>query len=108
MREYWRKHPEKVRTPEQNREIQKRMRERKREFVREFKAEHGCAVCGESDPIVLDCHHTDPSNKSATLRDRNKPRSLVHLSWTALKEELPKCEVLCANCHRRVTNQVSD
>jgi hypothetical protein len=58
--------------------------------------EHPCADCGESDPLVLEFDHL--GDKSFTigvgLRDR---------SWQALLDEIAKCDVLCANCHRRRT-----
>jgi hypothetical protein len=57
---------------------------------------HPCADCGESDPVVLEFDHQ--SDKlfciSQGLRDR---------SWQSVLDEIAKCEVVCANCHRRRT-----
>lgn len=56
-----------------------------------------CARCGEADPIVLDFHHRDPALKSFALTG-----SLCYSrSRGAILNEIAKCDVLCANCHRR-------
>jgi hypothetical protein len=65
-----------------------------------WKEERGCRDCGERDPIVLDAHHRDPSTKNDRLKHKNNA-ALYRLGWVALEEELRKCDVLCANCHRR-------
>lgn len=65
-------------------------------FVYRFLARHPCADCGEKDFRVLEFHHIDPKNKSysvARLFSRNA-------SLKRIKEEIEKCEVLCANCHK--------
>lgn len=72
----------------------------KRRMIVGFKSEQGCAHCGESDPVVLDLHHRDHENKHPKLTDA-KNRSFLRLSLEELAVELEKCEVLCANCHRR-------
>jgi L-lysine 2,3-aminomutase len=56
-----------------------------------------CVDCGETDPVVLDFDHTG-----------DKVMSIAHmlqkrLSWTTILAEMEKCEVRCANCHRRKT-----
>lgn len=63
-----------------------------------FKA-NGCIRCGEKDPVCIDAHHVEPSNKSFTLVRKNADRS--EKSWIA---ELDKCVPLCANCHRKEHN----
>jgi hypothetical protein len=73
-------------------------------WLRDYKAERGCKDCGEKDPVVLELDHLDPSTKD---RKMNKyGRTAVNwrsLSWEALAAEVAKCEVVCANCHRRRT-----
>jgi len=78
------------------REQDKRDRkERIREKIREFREDSECAHCGFEDHRALDFHH-DEDNKSFTIGDAlSKGRS-----WKTIKEEIEKCEVLCANCHR--------
>lgn len=55
-----------------------------------------CADCGECDPLVLEFDH---------LRDKsfNIAQGLRNHSWQAVLAEIEKCEVVCANCHRRRT-----
>ena len=55
--------------------------------------------CGESDPVVLDFHHTDPDVKVAAISAMLSAK----VPLAALGRELAVCEVLCANCHRRAT-----
>jgi hypothetical protein len=60
----------------------------------EIKESAGCFDCGMSNHIVLDFDH---------LRDKKYNVSrMVHdgFSWKAIKREIEKCQVVCANCHR--------
>lgn len=59
--------------------------------------EHPCAHCGETDPRVLEFDHTDPNTKQDCVSN------LYHLAPEKIMEEISKCQVLCANCHRRKT-----
>jgi hypothetical protein len=75
---------------------QRARRERTEELVAFF-ATHPCADCGETDPLVLEFDHiTD--DKSFEVA-----RALSDRSWSTILEEIAKCEVVCANCHRRRT-----
>lgn len=56
-----------------------------------------CVDCGESDPVVLEFDHI--RDKSS---DIGRMLSDGH-SWSAITDEISKCEVRCANCHRRIT-----
>lgn len=61
-----------------------------------FLREHPCVDCGEADPIVLEFDH---------LRDKKFSISegLQGRRWQDVLDEIAKCEVVCANCHRRRT-----
>lgn len=77
----------------------------KRDFIRSYKAEQGCAVCKEADPIVLTLAHRDRLEK---IRGHGRTRGDHELSWTKLSwpllvAELDKCDVLCRNCAARQT-----
>jgi hypothetical protein len=56
----------------------------------------GCSRCPERDPVVLDLHHV--RDKSFELSRRN----LRGRSLGAIRKEIEKCVVVCANCHRRI------
>lgn len=58
-----------------------------------------CLDCGENDPIVLDFDHTEPKKKYKSI---SKMLS-GHWSWLSITKEIAKCEIRCANCHRRKT-----
>ena len=60
-----------------------------------FKATLKCAHCGFFHIAALDFHHEDPSTKE------NNVHSLVsNGQFAKAYEEIKKCIVLCANCHR--------
>jgi 5-methylcytosine-specific restriction endonuclease McrA len=59
-----------------------------------------CIDCGNLDHRVFEFHHAEERrNNGATVG------SLFQGSWGRLKEELDKCELLCANCHKIKTAQ---
>ena len=58
-----------------------------------------CIDCHETDSIVLEFDHK---------RDKKYDVSyMVHggWSWRRIAEEIRKCDVVCANCHRRRTSK---
>ena len=75
-----------------NKRVQKRMQDQLLEYLRV----HPCVDCGEEDVLVLEFDH---------LRD--KTANIAYLircgSWDRVVDEIAKCEVVCANCHRRRT-----
>lgn len=77
----------------------KRMTELRRERyerIQEYKTHKGCKVCGETRHWVLDLHHRDEDTKEYTISNMLRK----NMSWENILEELEKCDVLCANCHR--------
>lgn len=67
-----------------------------RQFVLDYLSIHPCVDCGEEDPIVLEFDHIKGKKleRIANLCRRG-------LSLDRLKLEVAKCEVRCANCHRK-------
>lgn len=62
-------------------------------------AERGgrCERCGYDRCLAaLEWHHRDPTAKEFALND-GATRSLERM-----REEVAKCDLLCANCHREV------
>ncbi len=58
--------------------------------------EHPCRDCGERDPVVLEFDHL--RNKAFDVG-----QGFAERTWTSILGEIEKCEVVCANCHRRRT-----
>ena len=68
-----------------------------RAFVDEYLSAHPCRDCGETDPVVLEFDHV------AEKRGEIGRMVAEGASVERLREELSRCEVVCANCHRRRT-----
>jgi len=60
-----------------------------------FKATLKCTHCGFFHIACLDFHHVDPSTKLDSVH-----RLVNNGQFALAKEEMKKCIVLCANCHR--------
>lgn len=75
----------------------RKARERLRKFLYDYYNSHACVDCGESDPIVLEFDHIK-EKYSNIARMANRALSLKRI-----EVEISKCEVVCANCHRRRT-----
>ena len=72
-------------------------RKKRAGILAEIKTTRGCARCGfNSHPVALDFHHINPEEKV----DGVPNMSNRHAKWELVLEEVAKCEVLCANCHR--------
>ena len=84
--------------------IVKRNRKKKLEYMQRYKLLVGCAFCGYKEHYAaLDFDHINPSEKSGTI-------SQSYNGWgmKKIKDEIRKCQVLCANCHRVKTMQEKD
>lgn len=78
-------------------ERNKENRARNRKFLWEYLKTHPCVDCGESDPIVLEFDHQ--RDKASNLADMSRNG----FSIQKIVEEIDKCVIRCANCHRRKT-----
>ncbi len=65
-------------------------------YMMGYLREHPCVDCGETDPVVLEFDH---------LRDKKFciGQGFWDRGWQSVLDEIAKCEVVCANCHRRRT-----
>ena len=64
----------------------------------------GCAFCGYREhSIALQFDHIDPKEKSFNISQSYKAKGMK-----ALKKEIKKCQVLCANCHAVKTYENKD
>ena len=68
----------------------------RRHIINKYKKDNGCYFCGEDEPIALDFHHKDPTQKDYNVS--NLTRSTGKKLW----EEIDKCIVVCASCHRKL------
>ena len=68
----------------------------KKNLVQEIKSSCACAKCGETRGYVLDFHHIDPNEKNETIARLTSNTSNINKVY----DEIKKCIVLCANCHR--------
>jgi hypothetical protein len=78
-----------------------RARQRNRAFVSTYLATHPCVDCGEADPVVLEFDHV----RGEKRMDVGRMATSVGVGLVTLQAEIDKCEVRCANCHRRKTHQ---
>ena len=57
----------------------------------------GCFMCNETFKQCLEFHHLDSSTKEGNISQLISRGSLIKV-----QEEIEKCVILCANCHRKV------
>lgn len=98
QKDYGRKHYEqhKQKYLKQNRV----RREARRAWFVEYRKTLKCVRCSEGDWRCLDFHHVDRD------KDKSIPSTISRMvtmcySIERILKEIKKCEVLCANCHRR-------
>lgn len=89
---------ERFKTPDRRKKIyetKKRLQESKKDLVWSFLVGASCVDCGNDNPVVLEFDHIE-SNKymeiSLMMRNLHADSSII--------EEIEKCEIVCANCHR--------
>ena len=94
-RDFWEKSKSKRNTKKsENRKV---ITKRNALYIREVFRQNPCKHCGETDPVVLEFDHVDPKLKTKNVSE------MIYNSLANLKSEIEKCQVLCANCHRRKT-----
>ena len=82
--------------PESYRLRNEERKKKLRAFIASLKVT-GCSRCPEKDPACMDFHHRDGSTKEISIGQ------VVAAGWSIerIKREAEKCDVLCANCHRK-------
>ena len=78
-------------------EIREERRQKMRDWFEEFRQDLKCKECGVSEFYLLDFHHRDPKEKEMEVS------IAVTSGWgkKRILEEIAKCDIYCANCHRR-------
>jgi len=77
------------------RDINRRMLQN---FVFDYLLEHPCVDCGEADLDLLDFDHVRGEKRNIISRMVNN-----NVSIETLRSEIDKCDIRCANCHRKRT-----
>jgi hypothetical protein len=68
--------------------------------LREYLLGHPCVDCGQRDLLVLEFDHIgDDKTMNVSKMMRLEER------WPRILDEIAKCEVVCANCHRLRTQE---
>ena len=77
--------------------VTKRMK-KLRKWFQDYKKTLKCNRCPESFHACLDFHHEEPNEKEICLS------IAVQYGWRKERiiQEIEKCEVVCANCHRKI------
>jgi len=65
-------------------------------YLIEFFRERPCVDCDETDPLVLEFDHIGQKSFNISVGIRGH-------KWQSVLDEIERCEVVCANCHRRRT-----
>lgn len=77
-----------------------RKTQERRKWIRKYKLERGCADCGYRDnAAALQFDHLPGHKKEFRIAEN------TNTNIDALKAEIAKCEVVCANCHCIRTEQ---
>lgn len=69
--------------------------------IKEYLRNHPCIDCGNSDIEVLEFDHKDASTKLFAIGEN----ITKGLGWDRIFTEMKKCDVRCANCHRKKTRR---
>jgi len=72
-----------------------------RSYCFDFLKTHPCVDCGETDILTLEFDHLVPSEKENTISMMVSQGMLIE----KIKKEMLKCEVRCANCHKKKTSK---
>lgn len=67
-----------------------------RKKIFEYLKDHPCIDCGETNVIVLEFDHRDGVEKNFNISMAPNRG----YGWEKIKNEIDKCDVRCANCHR--------
>lgn len=95
-RKYYEKNKEKHKKTVSDRNKKVIKENRQKLFL--FYTMNPCIDCGEQDPLVLESDHKKGVEKKGVIS-----QMVWKCSWKTVEKELEKCEVRCANCHRRKT-----
>jgi hypothetical protein len=80
--------------------VKRRRRAIKKKLVELFGGK--CSKCGYDRSLrALGFHHRDPKTKRFTLSLKSR------IKWDDVVEEAKKCDLLCANCHMELEEEMA-
>ena len=83
-------------------ESQRRKRQRAKEFIAAYKLGKKCTRCppehAEGHPACLEFHHTGNNGE----KEIQVSQAMYYWGVERIKREIAKCELICANCHRKL------
>lgn len=71
-------------------------KEKLRDRYYDLKKTLKCVECGNDDFRVLEFDHLDETTKEFSVAEGMK----LGYAFSRIEDEIKKCQVLCANCHR--------
>jgi len=74
------------------------LKQERQQWLIDYKKQCQCEACGESRWFCLDFHHTDPESKKIAINEMISRK----YNLKRIQEEMGKCVLLCANCHRHL------
>jgi hypothetical protein len=78
------------------------------EYLHSVNRKYSCEICGyDKNYAALEFHHKNPNDKVYTISSISSSMS-KEKCWEILSVEVPKCIILCANCHREWHNPLSN
>lgn len=98
-RRYREKYPEKYKAlskkwAEATKESHKRDHQQRRQRLYDYLKIHPCVDCGEDDWMVLEFDHIRGVKSFNVMSSVSRTKELI-------EAEIAKCDIRCANCHRR-------
>lgn len=98
LRGYRRKHYRNNKQPYIDRAIAQKAK--RVEWSRSLKKDKHCLYCEESFWACLEFHHRPDEEKCF---DVSYAIAVMGISKTRIYAEIQKCDLICANCHRKIT-----
>ena len=74
-------------------------RQEYRSYIISYLEDKKCSICSENDIRTLEFDHITPATKLFSISQGVKLGKNIDL----IKEEIDKCRILCANCHKKLT-----
>jgi len=71
---------------------------KRKKLLYQYLLKHPCVICGESDPVCLEFDHLFD-------KEVNISWAIGKWCWERVLKEISKCQILCANCHKKKTSK---